>query len=383
MNEATDDRLAHQQEVWESWAQADPLWAILSDPARRGRRWDVDEFFATGKPDVDQALAQAGAAGLPARRGRALDFGCGVGRLTQALGAEFEHADGVDISDTMIDLARQYNKLGERCEYHVNLASDLALFDDRTMDFVFSTIVLQHVPPQHAATYITEFVRLLAPGGAAVFDMTASMRTVALPAGAHQASIAVAEPRAAFSAGQSAILTFTVTNASDLTWPAGSLTRLGNHWRTPDGEAVAFDDGRTSVVQSDVESGGSVTVNLTVAAPSRPGEYVLELDVVEEGVTWFAQQGSAPLGLAVQVTERRPAQTSLRDRLPWARKARTAAESDPTEADIDPEPFSMDGVPRAEVEALVTAADGIVVHVEPSGSSGPEWEAYRYVVTRD
>jgi hypothetical protein len=24
-----------------------------------------------------------------------------------------------------------------------------------------------------------------------------------------------------------------------------------------------------------------------------------------------------------------------------------------------------------------------VVHVEPSGSSGPEWEAYRYVVTRD
>ena len=43
----------------------------------------------------------------------------------------------------------------------------------------------------------------------------------------------------------------------------------------------------------------------------------------------------------------------------------------------------MDGVPRAEVEALVTAAGGTVVHVEPSGSSGPEWEAYRYVVTRD
>ena len=178
MNEASDDRLTHQQEVWESWAQADPLWAILSDPARRGRQWDVEEFFATGKPDIDLALSQAGRFGLPARRGRALDFGCGVGRLTQALGAEFEHADGVDISDTMIDLARQYNKLGERCVYHVNLAADLALFEDRTMDFVFSTIVLQHVPPQHAATYITEFVRLLAPGGAAVFDMTAAMRKV-------------------------------------------------------------------------------------------------------------------------------------------------------------------------------------------------------------
>ncbi len=175
MNETNEDPLTHQQVVWESWAQADPLWAILSDPARRGRRWDVDEFFATGKPDIDQALAQAGEHGLPAKRSRALDFGCGVGRLTQALAAEFEHVDGVDISQTMVDLARDYNKVGERCDYHVNLASDLALFPDRTMDFVFSTIVLQHVPPEHAATYICEFVRLLAPGGAAVFDMTAAL----------------------------------------------------------------------------------------------------------------------------------------------------------------------------------------------------------------
>ena len=121
------------------------------------------------------------------------------------------------------------------------------------MDFVFSTIVLQHVPPQHAATYITEFVRLARPGrrrGVRHDRVDAHRRP---PGRAHRASIAAAEPRDAFSAGQSAILTFTVTNASDLTWPAGSLTRLGNHWRTPDGEAVAFDDGRTSVVQSDVE----------------------------------------------------------------------------------------------------------------------------------
>ncbi len=383
MSETTDDRLAHQQEVWEGWAQADPLWAILSDPARRGRRWDVDEFFATGKPDVDHALAQAGEHALPARRDRALDFGCGVGRLTQALGAEFGHVDGVDISDTMIELARRYNKLGERCDYHVNLASDLSLFEDRTMDFVFSTIVLQHVPPEHAATYITEFVRLLAPGGAAVFDMTAAMRTVNLPAGSHRASIAAVEPRDSFSAGQSAILTFTVTNASDLTWPAGSLTRLGNHWRTPEGESVALDDGRTSVVPSNVEPGGSVTVNLTVAAPEKPGRYVLELDVVEEGVTWFAQQGSAVLDLPVHVAGTGRARPSLRDRLPWSRKERVDADTEERETEVDPEPFSMDGVPRAEVEALVTAAGGTVVHVEPSGSSGPEWEAYRYVVSRD
>ena len=244
MNEASDDRLTHQQEVWESWAQADPLWAILSHPAGVGVGGTSKSSLPPASRISTSRCRRPGRFGLPARRGRALDFGCGVGRLTQALGAEFEHADGVDISDTMIDLARQYNKLGERCAYHVNLAADLALFEDRSMDFVFSTIVLQHVPPQHAATYITEFVRLLAPGGAAVFDMTAAMRSVALPPGAHQCvDRGVGALAPAFGAGQSAILTFTVTNASELTWPAGSLTRLGNHWRTADGEAVALDDG--------------------------------------------------------------------------------------------------------------------------------------------
>ena len=123
-------------------------------------------------------------------------------------------------------------------------------------------------------------------------------------------------------------------------------------------------------------------MNLTVAAPSQPGEYVLELDVVEEGVTWFAQQGSAPLRLAVRVTGVEPPRTRLLDRLPWSRTDRAGTQSDPTGTDIDPEPFSMDGVPRAEVEGLVTAAGGSVVSVQTSGSSGPEWEAYRYVVTR-
>ena len=378
MNEASDDRLTHQQEVWESWAQADPLWAILSDPARRGRQWDVEEFFATGKPDIDLALSQAGRFGLPARRGRALDFGCGVGRLTQALGAEFEHADGVDISDTMIDLARQYNKLGERCVYHVNLAADLALFEDRSMDFVFSTIVLQHVPPQHAANYITDFVRLLAPGGAAVFDMTAALRPVWLPHGAHRASIDAVDAPDTLLAGSSVPLTVVVTNESDLTWPAGSATRLGNHWQSAQEGTVTLDDGRTSLVALDVDPGGSVTVKLVVAVPTQPGHYRLELDVVEEGVTWFADQGSAVLRLPVHVQGARP---SLRDRLAWRRGR--ATDGSVTSDETEPEPFSMNAVPRHEVEALVNGAGGSVLHVEPSGSAGPDWEAYRYVVTRD
>jgi predicted TPR repeat methyltransferase len=53
------------------------------------------------------------------KRDTALDFECGVGRVTQALCARFARCDGVDIAGSMIRLARQYNRFGDRCQYYV------------------------------------------------------------------------------------------------------------------------------------------------------------------------------------------------------------------------------------------------------------------------
>ena len=92
----------HQQD-WERLAEVDALWAVLTRPGRKGGRWDVDEFFATGEAEIAHVFSVAASLGRPARRGRAIDFGCGVGRLTRALGTRFESALGVDISAGMID----------------------------------------------------------------------------------------------------------------------------------------------------------------------------------------------------------------------------------------------------------------------------------------
>jgi ubiquinone/menaquinone biosynthesis C-methylase UbiE len=105
------------------------------------------------------------------RRGRALDFGCGVGRLTQALAAHFDHVTGVDVSATMLELARQHNRTGERVHFLRNTQPDLALFPDASFDFVCSLITLQHIPTVHTRTYIREFVRICAPGGAVLFQL--------------------------------------------------------------------------------------------------------------------------------------------------------------------------------------------------------------------
>src|SRR5689334_495304 len=101
----SDDSMVGQHRVWEDWARADPYWAILSDPTRKGGKWDLDEFYRSGVDEIGFVLRQLEARQLKVARGRALDFGCGAGRLSQALAGEFEHVDGVDISETMVRLA--------------------------------------------------------------------------------------------------------------------------------------------------------------------------------------------------------------------------------------------------------------------------------------
>jgi hypothetical protein len=39
--------LDHVAQSWDVFAKYDPMWAILSNPAKRGNKWDVEEFFAT------------------------------------------------------------------------------------------------------------------------------------------------------------------------------------------------------------------------------------------------------------------------------------------------------------------------------------------------
>jgi len=163
-------RLGAVQRFWDDQADADPMWAILTDPAKAGGRWNADEFFATGTREVGAFMQRTAAWGAPASRLSALDFGCGIGRLTQALAVHFEQVYGVDISPKMIELANTYNRHGARCQYLCNPAGDLSRFADGSIDMIYSWITLQHVRPRYARRYIREFLRVLAPGGLLLFQ---------------------------------------------------------------------------------------------------------------------------------------------------------------------------------------------------------------------
>ena len=165
------------QKHWNSLAKDDPLRAILTRPeSRKDVPWDAVRFFESGVVEVAAVLRRAEEIRPLVRRGRALDFGCGVGRLTQALASHFDHVCGVDISPAMIERAREYNRAGSRCEYVVNESADLSRFPDGHFDLIYSSITLQHMPTRYAKRYIAEFMRVLDRNGLLLFQLPSRRR---------------------------------------------------------------------------------------------------------------------------------------------------------------------------------------------------------------
>jgi SAM-dependent methyltransferase len=351
---------------WNELGRRDPYWAIISRPDRRGNRWDLDEFLRTGVDEIDALLAWLRSLGVVVRSGRALDFGCGVGRLTQALARSFAECDGVDIAPSMIERANELNRFGDRCRYHVNDRDDLALFDDEVFDLVYSVIVLQHISPEFTAAYLREFARVLAPGGVLVFQLPSHLlesdeqgpRFPSIDDDAFRAEIVPADKELEMEAGSIARVLVGVRNASTGAWSDDRFVNLGNHWRRADGSMLRLDDGRTSMGAT-VPPGNLVELTLEMQAPADPGAYLVEFDLVIEGVTWFADRGSPTTTIPVQVVPR------------------TEASGDTAIVPV----MEIHGIPRANVEALLQAHGVEIVEVRETDKAAG-WRDYWYVAVK-
>jgi ubiquinone/menaquinone biosynthesis C-methylase UbiE len=367
-------KLDELQRHWNDFGKQDPLWAIMTWPSKRNRQWKLDEFFRTGEDEIKATLDHVESVGLPRPHRRALDFGCGVGRLTQALGTRFESVCGVDIAQSMIELAREYNKHGERCQYFHNTADDLRIFEDGSFDFVFTLRVLQHMRPEYSQAYIREFMRLLAPGAVAVFQIPGPAPAPApaepLPDAAFRAEIRVEQDAATATAGAVVPLTVRVRNVSAAPWPSRALStsvhplRLGSHWRASG--APERDDARV-VLERDLAPGEETAVSLAVTAPAKQGDYILALDLVQEGIGWFADRASRAASVRVRVVGE-----------PWTQRVRQRLGA----LRARPEPrMEMYATPRELVAATVESAGGRVVDVQ-ADLTVEGWSSATYYVQK-
>ena len=97
-----------------------------------------------------------------------------------------------------------------------------------------------------------------------------------------------------------------IKNTGDTLWPgcersAGKLQiTLGSHWLNPNGQVAAREEGRRPL-PADLAPGQETSLSFTVAAPPDPGNFVLEIDMLQEGVSWFGGKGSQTLRTRVTV----------------------------------------------------------------------------------
>ena len=150
---------------WRIIGEEDPFFGVLTH-SRFHRDNLTDEaladFYYSGESEIASLLARSREIFGPFAPRSALDFGCGVGRLTRPLARLTGDAVGVDVSEGMLKEARQ----------HVPDAVFVESIPKRTFDWVVSFIVLQHVTPAAGYPLIRELLKAVAPGGRITLHIT-------------------------------------------------------------------------------------------------------------------------------------------------------------------------------------------------------------------
>lgn len=127
-----------------------------------------------------------------------------------------------------------------------------------------------------------------------------------LPDTAFRARLSLKNPITILRAGEHHDLSVLVTNESGTVWPARERSggtyqvSAGNHWLDQAGNVLVNDDGRMALLE-DLRPAQQAELKLTVNAPKKAGSYVLEIDMLQEGVSWFGLKGSPTLRLPVRV----------------------------------------------------------------------------------
>lgn len=166
----------HSDKEWERFGSSDPYYGVITHDRYKASNMteqDKEEFFSSGfnyighvinniKSYIDKGFVPK----------RALDFGCGVGRLVIPLSNIASEVTGVDVSDSMLNEAQKNCK--ERCITNVTLikSDDNLSCLRQKYDLIHSFIVFQHIPVSRGERIFKNLLSHLEDGGVCVVHFT-------------------------------------------------------------------------------------------------------------------------------------------------------------------------------------------------------------------
>jgi SAM-dependent methyltransferase len=165
----TSDRVTKSiRQDWDERARKNAFYYIASWRSD----WDLDSFFESGEDDykrlVEPILSQFN---FQITGKSMVEVGCGAGRMTRSFAQRFAQVSAVDISSEMQEQGKKYLHDFSNIQWILADGATLSAVDTASSDFVFSYIVIQHLPQSSLAHgLLREFVRVLAPGGVFLFQ---------------------------------------------------------------------------------------------------------------------------------------------------------------------------------------------------------------------
>lgn len=177
----TQKRLSRAGADWTLIAEREPFFGVLSSPEFRAdalSEVSLHRFFVSGREDISRVrawclrdLGEAPSGGL------GLDIGCGVGRLTHAMGPFVSEVVGYDVADPMLNLARK-----APAEFRCDNARFVSALPQGPVDWLLSYIVFQHIPPPEGVALLSSALQRAAEGAVATIHVTIGRETALAPA---------------------------------------------------------------------------------------------------------------------------------------------------------------------------------------------------------
>ena len=169
VEEGTDLGVAESmRRDWDDRARKDAFYYIAS----WRENWDVGSFLASGEEDYQRLVAPVLSRCQFSPEGKAMvELGCGAGRMTRSFARRFERVYAFDVSTGMLSRAQSLLRESDNIVWIQGNGSDLSGLANGSVDFVFSYLVLQHLPTERLVRrYVAEMLRVLKDDGVFLFQ---------------------------------------------------------------------------------------------------------------------------------------------------------------------------------------------------------------------